>query len=313
MSAGSRFAGMLLASAVACTRSGTAPRPMLDSSPLAQSVRIGGRVVDGETGEPIDSVQVFIHGTNCETATDSAGTYKLVCDGMGDGRLVLRRTGYAEVVILLSARALAKHDTVDVELPHPPIEVTHLEPETGILSAPTWKLQYDAKVRELLLNNLTGDPYAVLVCVPAFSPEWALIVHKPQQGWAKVDVRRADAAIWNAGRGPRTVGVSTQGSRISSETAEAVRTAWLTVLADTRPRTPHQGFAPDATSFHFLAYQRGAGILAGQTASPSAASRPYGLVELGIALRNFIISGGTAPPEEDIQRQARALDPRASR
>jgi hypothetical protein len=190
--------------------------------------------------------------------------------------------------------------------------VEYLEPEDGVFADPDFSFEYHAKVRELLLSDLPASPHVIMVCLPSFLPEWALVLSRPIGDSARFELRVAETPIWNGGESPNTVAVTRREIRVSAQMADAALDAWPSVLLEARPRQPSTRgsiwITIDGTGYHFAASVPRLGPVSGTTDSPQRGTRPGELVALAAEIRRlFADSVSDRSGEQAIIRHAMAI------
>jgi len=182
---------------------------------------------------------------------------------------------------------------------------THLEPYEGPFVSGGAD-DYNGKVRETLLGDLPDRDFLV-VSLPSFQPEWAVVVAEPDGATALVEFREAKPQIWG-NEDPAKQATRSASVHISRETARVLREVWTEMLLATRhKREPVLGF--DGVSWHFATWTRGIGARSGQIWSPPGKSFGGRLVALAESLRELATgaSANRVAEEEQMRSAAAAL------
>lgn len=105
------------------------PLLLLPTAIQAQtSGRILGRVVDGESGEPVPTAEIRIEGTDLGTLTSEQGDFILRNVPPGEHRLRAERLGFTPTIVMVRVRA-ARTTQVRIELTRAPVGVPGVEVE----------------------------------------------------------------------------------------------------------------------------------------------------------------------------------------
>jgi hypothetical protein len=160
----------------------------------------------------------------------------------------------------------------------------HLTPEGGTFVGDD---PYERAVREVLCANTFAGLFRAVV-LPSFSSEWVIVVHKPEGGTARVELRVAAEPIWpRYERVPRP-SYREYSAEVPESVARALTAAVQRALRLTRyPPSDNTG-AGDGVTYHFASFVLGDGDLAGQVWSPPEESDAGKLVAILDTLRTTL-------------------------
>jgi hypothetical protein len=145
---------------------------------------------------------------------------------------------------------------------------------------------------QLLAPDWQREETASLVCIPAFSPEWALCVVGDRKLGFWVLLTEAEENIWYSTRGdqetPRSPSVKKHRTELATELGAAVCDIWSRVLSQTRyPQAPLPG-ACDGVTYHFAYSKKGIPATAGKTWSPLESTIPGKLTALANNIKDYV-------------------------
>lgn len=190
-----------------------------------------------------------------------------------------------------------------------PRSTPYLEPEDSPFSRGPGMRFYEEMLAESLLGAAEReaqslapawlrDEEAILICLPAFQPEWALsVVGDRKSGYWALSVEGQKSLwystkLWYSTGGdsgiPCPPSVNIYRTELAADLGGAVCDIWNRVLSQTR-YTQERCLGCDGVTYHFSYSRRGIkGIpkISGKTWSPSADSVPGKLVGLSYALRD---------------------------
>ncbi len=167
------------------------------------------------------------------------------------------------------------------------------------------QVRYESALRQTLLRDASDVPYARMMVLPSFSPEWMLEVHKPVGGKSAVRLVMADSEVWPLCR-PRTV--TTHTAQLKPQTAALVHSLWASMVSAARPPSIDE-YGLDGTSYRFFVSTAKTGSLAAEVWSPPGLSNAGRLAALGESLRLFVLTSDAERPamEEYIVQRASEL------
>ena len=189
--------------------------------------------------------------------------------------------------------------------PEPLKRSTYLEPE----DSPFWPTRaigmrvYESMVAESLVGAAECEAQSLapvwqreetasLVCIPSFTPEWALWVVGERKAGFWVLLTEAEENIWYSTRSeqevPRSPSVKKHRTELATELGAAVCDIWSRVLSQTRyPQEPLLG-ACDGVTYHFAYSRKGMPATAGKTWSPVESTIPGKLTALAHSIKDYV-------------------------
>jgi hypothetical protein len=165
-----------------------------------------------------------------------------------------------------------------------------LLPEESPFLQPPLIVRYFQVISATLLseNRPPKDINAYVVCLPSFSPEWALQLRRCSDGFI-LSMATAGRQLWSCAD-PGAVQVQRGETTIAEDLAAAIRHAWRDALA--MVRHPSQAlYGLDGENYHFALSDPDIGRMAGWTWSPDEGSPPGKLVKLAETLRQYVLAG----------------------
>ncbi len=165
--------------------------------------------------------------------------------------------------------------------------------------------RYELVLRQTLLRYAPDVPYARMMVLPSFSPEWMIDLHEPVGGKSAVRLVMADSEVWPLCR-PRSV--TTQTAQLKPRTAALVHSLWNSMVSAARPPSIDD-YGLDGTSYRFFVSTPMTGSLAAEVWSPPGLSNAGRLAALGESLRLFVLASDAERPaiEEYIVQRASEL------
>jgi len=101
-------------------------------SPAAQSFTLVGQVTDATTGEPLESVEIWVQGQGIGTMTTPEGLFRIVSvEDVGPLELGLRHHCYHTVRVEVDRNRDVNFQRIDIGLPFHNEKYTHNSPPLG--------------------------------------------------------------------------------------------------------------------------------------------------------------------------------------
>jgi hypothetical protein len=161
----------------------------------------------------------------------------------------------------------------------------HLRPETSLFADQS--VGYHRAVSRWLLPEEEIRPgIAAVVCLPSFSPEWAIRIHGSEEEGFTLSLAEAKSQIWCSGN-KQDIEISQHHIELEFSIANQLRRIWCDMLRAARyPEVETMGL--DGTRYHFFCYEQSRGLLCGHAWSPDPETSPGHLVDLGYTLRDYV-------------------------
>jgi hypothetical protein len=184
-----------------------------------------------------------------------------------------------------------RYQVEEVVWPPPPLE--HLLPEESPFFAIPGIAQHHQNVSTILLRSQERNPTAVasVVCLPSFSPQWALRLIGTDKDGFQLLLNEAASPIWYSAD-PASVGVEDRMVAIDQELSGAIREVWRRMLSRVQ-HSKHARAGLDGVKYHFSFMSLARGPMAGKIWSPEEETAPGRLVSLSHVLCDFVRASPT--------------------
>ena len=189
--------------------------------------------------------------------------------------------------------------SVAILIAHPPVihalEKDHLEVPPHAFVTPGIINTYGISVQNILMKDANSRPYAGMVVLPSFEPEWMVTVAFPQNGWAEVQYIVVDKIIW-ANVNKDDIKQIIKKAQIPEDLAQEIKDVWTKMLFDVHySRNP--GLGLDGTVYYFIAFDEKAGPLIGTKWSPKEKSAAGQMVAIGDMLKDYVLAENSSRDE----------------
>lgn len=141
--------------------------------------------------------------------------------------------------------------------------------------------------RSLIYGHMIHQKHvATVVCLPSFSPEWAIRVCGAPESDYSVVLTETATSLWCCAK-PTEVPVTIRERPICPKIAHSIEVIWIALLRDVR-QPDDLAFGLDGETYHFSFSAPFHGFLAGMTWSPRSETPAGKLVTLTQALRDYV-------------------------
>jgi hypothetical protein len=153
--------------------------------------------------------------------------------------------------------------------------------------------EYYQRIAHELLDTpkMTTLGVLIAVCMPAFSPEWGLVIERiPPKLVLRIP---GNNPIWPM---HETRPIQRFEADIEAQDYAALQRIWSKTL-DGVGRSPHGWRGHDGVTFTFAEVERAKSLTVGQTWCPDPATDPGRLSNLAIALKEYVLADPVARPQ----------------
>jgi hypothetical protein len=190
-------------------------------------------------------------------------------------------------ILIISGLALCSNAQTD-----------NLQPEKGLFSGYTFLDEYYIAVKKVLFDSLSLQTDLRIVVMPSFSPEY-LISIDTKESKTYLTYRIAKQQIWQIPK-PNDK-VKFNNFKVEFDPAITKKIHELFVLAISKSRFDYLPDGVDGTTYIFITYKQGYGLMGGQTWSPRT-EKLSGLVAIAEWLNDCARTGALMNKDKMLQK-----------